>query len=350
MVNSTLNYEIFVQRFLSDHSTLFLILSNFIMIFFAIYENWNLLTIMFIYWCQSVIIGVFTFLKILSSKDPATMNKIGTAFFFLVHYGGFHLGYFTFLIANPFFVTGSSASFFDFTVLIVVIVFFVNHLYSFLYNRKKDANKEQNINKIMMFPYVRIIPMHLTIVFGSYLVMMGSPHLTLLLFLLLKTFADVTMHIIEHRESIASKILITLNKNSYSPGEIIIGKLKLEFTRPVKAKSLKVAFIAEKIMTQSSSNESQQDIFYQDEKILFGEKNYESGTYDFTIQIPKDILIKSNEFSQTGNFGRAQKMAEKLQTWSINVYFQVVDKFYIKVILDIPMSLDITKTYDITIS
>ena len=350
MVNLTSDYEGFGQRFLSDHSTLFLILSNFIMILFAIYENWNLLTILFIYWCQSVIIGVFTFLKILDSKSPATTNKIGTAFFFLFHYGFFHYGYFTFLIANPFFITSSSASFFDFAVLIVIIVFFANHLYSFLYNGKKDANKEQNINKIMMFPYIRIIPMHLTIIFGSYFVMMGAPHLTLLLFLLLKTVVDVTMHVVEHGEFIAGKILITLDKNSYSPGEIIFGKLKLEFTRPVKAKSLKVAFIAEKILTQSSSSESKNLIFYNYEKTLDGEKTYKSETYDIVLQIPKDLLVISNDVINKGQFAQAKAFAEKFQKWGLNIYLQDTDRYYIKATLDIPMSIDISKTYDVTIS
>ena len=44
----------------------------------------------------------------------------------------------------------------------------------------------------MFYPYARIIPMHLTIVFGFNF---GG---ALILFLVLKTFADVIMHIVEH--------------------------------------------------------------------------------------------------------------------------------------------------------
>jgi hypothetical protein len=44
----------------------------------------------------------------------------------------------------------------------------------------------------MFYPYARIIPMHLTISFGS---LSGD---ALPLFLVLKTFADATMHIVEH--------------------------------------------------------------------------------------------------------------------------------------------------------
>jgi hypothetical protein len=48
----------------------------------------------------------------------------------------------------------------------------------------------------MFYPYVRIIPMHIMIVLGSRF--LGDNTLALVMFLLLKTAADVAMHIIEH--------------------------------------------------------------------------------------------------------------------------------------------------------
>jgi hypothetical protein len=48
----------------------------------------------------------------------------------------------------------------------------------------------------MFFPYARIIPMHLTILIGVYLEEHSTG--TVILFLGLKTFADLTMHLIEH--------------------------------------------------------------------------------------------------------------------------------------------------------
>jgi len=168
------------------------------MFIFAIYESWDLLTIMFIYWCQSVIIGVFTFFKILDLKNFSTENvyvnnkitvankatKIGIAFFFLFHYGFFHFGYFTFLVLSPFFRINPQGSLTSLTMIIVISVFFVNHLFSFFYNREKNANKKQNIGKVMAFPYLRIIPMHLTIIFGSFFIIQGLPKFTLILFLI----------------------------------------------------------------------------------------------------------------------------------------------------------------------
>lgn len=53
----------------------------------------------------------------------------------------------------------------------------------------------------MFFPNARIIPMHLTILFGGILsggTLKGK--MTLALFMVLKTFADVIMHIVEKKD------------------------------------------------------------------------------------------------------------------------------------------------------
>lgn len=76
-------------------------------------------------------------------------------------------------------------------IFLTALLFFINHLFSYFYNRPKDT-KKQNIGSLMFYPYARIIPMHLTIIFGS---SFGG---ALPLFLVLKTFADAIMHVVEH--------------------------------------------------------------------------------------------------------------------------------------------------------
>ena len=186
-----------------DLSAYMLIVSNIITIFFAIKENWSLLTIMLIYWFQSVTIGLFNFIRILRLKNFSTENfyinkrpvkptertKKFTALFFAIHYGFFHFGYLVFLLQKL-----NIKATVLFPIIISSIVFFVNHLFSFLAHRE-ELNKKQNIGKVMFFPYARIIPMHLTIVFGVFLI--KNP-IALVFFLLLKTFADLVMHQLEH--------------------------------------------------------------------------------------------------------------------------------------------------------
>ncbi len=202
----------FSKFFLLDLSLFFLLLSNILTIVFAIIENWSLLTIMWIYLFQSIIIGFFNFLRMLSLKEFSTNNlkinnelveptkttKYKTAFFFLVHYGFFHLVYAIFLIALSIkrnIETGNISIQPSIPILISTGIFFMNHLFSYVYNYKKDSAKKKNIGALMFFPYARIIPMHLIIVFGLFIIQTKG---ALLFFLILKTIADVIMHQAEH--------------------------------------------------------------------------------------------------------------------------------------------------------
>ena len=191
-----------------DPSLWFLVLSNVLTIFFAIIGNWNLSTVLWVYWFQSIIIGFFNFVRILSLKEfstvgftindqqvePTQTTKIFTAFFFLFHYGFFHFVYFIFLTADSFVNSyGSGLNFSELKfVLLAALVFFINHLFSYIYNKPKDTVK-QNIGSLMFYPYYRIIPMHIILIFGIFLV--GA----LPIFLVLKTITDTFMHSYEHK-------------------------------------------------------------------------------------------------------------------------------------------------------
>lgn len=195
------------RNLLGDPSLWFLLLSNLAAIFFATKENWNLSTVMWVYWFQSITIGFFNFIRILQLTEfstegfkingqpaqPTQGTKIFTAFFFLFHYGFFHFGYLMFLLTGTFTKAyGNSSNFIELKyIFLTALLFFINHLFSYVYNRPKDT-KKQNIGSLMFYPYVRIIPMHLTIIFGS---AFGG---ALPLFLVLKTFADGIMHVVEH--------------------------------------------------------------------------------------------------------------------------------------------------------
>ncbi|NIP29465.1 MAG: hypothetical protein GTN99_09095 [Candidatus Dadabacteria bacterium] len=56
-----------------------------------------------------------------------------------------------------------------------------------------------NIGTMMFFPYARILPMHFTIIFGGSIAKASSK--SLVLFLVLKTLADLIMHMIEHAQA-----------------------------------------------------------------------------------------------------------------------------------------------------
>ena len=127
-------------------------------------------------------------------------HKKTTATFFAIHYGFFHLVYSVFLFDQRHSFSSNTLIF----ILLCVVIFFFNHRFSYFHNRERDMNRVPNIGTIMFFPYLRIIPMTLTIIFGSMFtrsMFAKGSIITLLLFLVLKTFADLVMHMIEHAQA-----------------------------------------------------------------------------------------------------------------------------------------------------
>lgn len=187
----------------ADRSLWFLLFSNLLAAAMALLEGWQLGELLWIYWGQSVVIGVFSFRRILDlrrfstegfrvngrSVAPTEETKRQTAGFFLMHYGLFHLVYFVFLAAS---LPRPGL------VLVVAgwLVFGIHHALSYRLNREADRGGCPNIGTVMFLPYARVVPMHLMIVLG--LAFAGGSG-ALLLFLVLKTGADMLMHVVEHR-------------------------------------------------------------------------------------------------------------------------------------------------------
>jgi hypothetical protein len=195
-----------------DRSLWSLLGSNAVTVVLAVTQNWNLLPLMWVYWFQSIVIGIFNFLRIRhlrefstdglaingQSVDPTPETKNRIARFFLLHYGMFHLAYFIFLLVfsltGMFSTAGEDAlSHADLKyILPLALLFLGNHIFSYFYNRPRDTGR-QNIGTLMFYPYARIFPMHLTIVLGFFLAN------RLPFFLLMKTLGDAIMHVVEHR-------------------------------------------------------------------------------------------------------------------------------------------------------
>lgn len=189
-----------------DRSVVVLLLSNLLTIALAVYQHWDIFVVMWVYWGQSVIIGYFSFRRIMDLKSfstagfmindqpvkPTPQTQRQTAVFFALHYGIFHLVYLSFLGADA----NVAGGFPLFNVLVCIGVFYLNHWFSYRYNREQEQDRVPNIGNIMFFPYIRIIPMHLMIIAGF--TFLGSSPRTLIIFLLMKTAADVAMHVIGH--------------------------------------------------------------------------------------------------------------------------------------------------------
>jgi hypothetical protein len=164
-----------------DPSTAALIATNFGVLVLALYQQWDIGTVIWIYWCQSVIIGFFQFFRILSLRhfttddirvtnapvEPTRKTQRRLAGFFAVHYGFFHFVYLVFLwMAVP---LGPEALNLVFSG---AGLFFLNHALSFVLNYRRDAERQQSLGRVIITPYARIIPLHLAVVF-SFLFLSG---------------------------------------------------------------------------------------------------------------------------------------------------------------------------------
>ncbi|MBE3120826.1 MAG: hypothetical protein IMZ43_11140 [Thermoplasmata archaeon] len=192
-----------------ESSAKMLLLSNLLTIVIAILFHWSILTLLWGYWLQSIIIGLFTVVKLLvfgyrNKHQRLLLTAVRDSIFFSVHYGIFHFVYLIFL----YFFSTSGISGFHFRqpdyigITFIGVLFFVNHLYSFLKNyvlEKKRIGK--STNQIFLEPYKRIFPMHLIIIAaGFFSAMVPSAEIPLIIvFLLLKTLADLKSHEILHQ-------------------------------------------------------------------------------------------------------------------------------------------------------
>ena len=202
----------------ADFSLVVLVLANLVALAVAYASKMGLRDLMLVYWIQSVVIGVTHVIRISRLQRFATdgfrMNNEAVkeephvpgqvALFFTLHYGFFHLGYLLFITTPG---HSSSAGQFapPYVYAILAAIFAANHAYSLGHNIRRDALGKPNIGTLMLLPYARIIPMHLTIVVGAAFI--GGP-VAFFFFGFLKIAADVIMHVVEHH---------VLGRNSTGP-------------------------------------------------------------------------------------------------------------------------------------
>jgi hypothetical protein len=214
-----------LRQLLSDTSSASLLFSNLLTIVLAVVQGWRLADVMWVYWGQSVVIGYFNWRRIRALQrfstdgftvndhpvDPTPATKRQVALFFAVHYGFFHFVYLVFLLSFPFDTQRSVIPHSPFPgqadtprpdvlgIAVCTLAFAVNHAFSYRHNLESDLRRVPNIGTVMFFPYARILPMHLTLILGGFFGAVSSV-LPLVVFLVLKTLADLIMHLVEHGE------------------------------------------------------------------------------------------------------------------------------------------------------
>ena len=189
----------------------FLVLTNVVPIFGAVFLGWSVSNILALYWLETVIIGAFNIVKILASQGAPLKSMSGKMFlslFFAVHYGMFTMVHGVFL--GQMFQEGmtvldylNEGQFLIWTALGFIVSHGISMLMNFFGRGEYQARSAHNQ---MFAPYGRIVIMHIVVILGGALaIRFGEPIWALIVMIVMKVMMDLRAHKRAHaNESMAS--------------------------------------------------------------------------------------------------------------------------------------------------
>ncbi|MEO8626408.1 MAG: DUF6498-containing protein [Candidatus Limnocylindrales bacterium] len=204
-----------------------LVAVNLVPLFGVLFWGWDVAIILISYWLENGIIGLINIPKILLAARDNSVIGVAVAGFFAIHYGGFWLGHGLFVFIIVGIATNGPLGFFFGAgfpfgggipspsvdrgpqILLIALLLFLSHGISFLFNyvaRKEYLNT--NPMKQMFQPYGRLVILHVTIIFGAFLVIgLGQPVALVALLVILKTAVDLFFHLREHARAATPTIV-----------------------------------------------------------------------------------------------------------------------------------------------
>lgn len=212
-------------------SSIVLVVANLMPIAGVLWLDWQVFDILMLYWTESVIVGAVNVLRMMSSRAAhplagmlpggkgkqvdAALDQLSHNYpvnrikwfvipFFVVHYGMFCFGHLS-AVTGIFSESGmaglgqTTVEYSDRAFWIAVAAIAISHLYSYYANfLGREEYKRTGIGALMRRPYGRIVTMHLTIIFGGFLVVwLGNPLPMLLVLVIAKSVYDLRLH---HKE------------------------------------------------------------------------------------------------------------------------------------------------------
>lgn len=189
-------------------SVLVLIAVNLLPLGGVLFYGLTVFAVMVLFWSENVVIGILNVAKMLTLfKLRGDVGALGLAIFFGMHYGIFTVvhGVFVFTLFSPANSATSSLSTVDagFGVFAIpLLALIASHTLSFLFNFLWQKEYEVvTSQELMVQPYGRVIALHVTIIFGGFVVMsLGEPVYALALLILVKIGIDVAAHSHEHKK------------------------------------------------------------------------------------------------------------------------------------------------------
>ncbi len=171
-----------------------LITANLIVLIWAVLENHPFGLIFWIYFSQNIILGIFWCFKVFDSPvDSFYTKKLKSVAVFMPHYFLMHFFYafFLYTMFRRDILTNYK------NILAMSGIFFLSETVSYFFEKSSGRTEKLSLAQVQLFPYARVIPMHfvmgLAIPFGQ---ANQNTRLVIMSFILLKTLADVGMHLV----------------------------------------------------------------------------------------------------------------------------------------------------------
>ncbi|HYX80804.1 MAG TPA: DUF6498-containing protein [Gemmatimonadales bacterium] len=198
-------------------SVVALLVANAFPIVGVLFLGWTVFPLVLLYWLENVIVGGFNVARMLLAQPRNPVSWAGKFFvipFFIVHFGGFTYMHGVLLLAffgpkslEPFSVLHAVPSVIRANHLgWGVASLIASHGFSFVWNYLRSGEYQRaSLTALMGQPYNRIIVLHLTVLFGGWVVMLlGSPIGALIVLIALKTAADYRGHTAERQRFAAA--------------------------------------------------------------------------------------------------------------------------------------------------
>lgn len=146
----------------------FLIAANLLPVAGVLLFEWDVSTILLLYWLETVVIGAVNIPKMWMCTGGSG-SKLYLSAFFAAHFGGFSWGHLAFLKQSfdlepviPAILAGGALA-------ATALSFLVSHIFSMFYNFiGKREYEGRDAGEQMFFPYGRIVVMHVVIIFGGF--------------------------------------------------------------------------------------------------------------------------------------------------------------------------------------
>jgi hypothetical protein len=185
-----------------------LLFVNLIPLYGVLEWKWGVFELIFVFWFENVIIGLMTLLKILLNRPSDGTLWAGKLF--MVPFFSFHYGMFTFVHGIFVMVLFGGERFgnidpsnLEVTVYKIItggegmalmawMLLLSNLILSYSEYIHNGLYRSATLQEVMMAPYSRIVVLHLTIIFGGFLVMaLHEPLFGLIMLIVLKIAFDI---------------------------------------------------------------------------------------------------------------------------------------------------------------